>query len=231
MATPRLVVFDLDGTLVDTLDDLTACANRLLVRLGRGRRALATGEVRPMVGDGVPALVRRVLAWAGPADVDEAAAIRSFAGDYEERAAEASRAYPDAVETLSLLRNGGWRLAVCTNKPEVAARHLLAALGLAQFLDAVGGGDSFAARKPDPAHLLGTIARAGGDPARTVMVGDHRNDIAAANGAGVASIFAGWGFGPADMAAGSDARAEALPQIPALARSLLDAAAWTAGTG
>nr|WP_321983779.1 HAD-IA family hydrolase [uncultured Lichenicoccus sp.] len=175
-----------------------------------------------MVGDGVPALVRRVLARADVAGVDASAAIGRFTADYEQRAAEASRAYPDAHETLAWLRAQGWRLAVCTNKPERAARHLLAELGLARALDAIGGGDSFATRKPDPAHLLGTIARAGGDPAHSVMVGDHRNDIAAANGAGVVSIFAGWGFGGAAMASGSDARAEGLAQIPALAGALLD---------
>ncbi len=220
MSPPPLVVFDLDGTLVDTLEDLTACANRLLAGLGQ-TRPVAAADIRPMVGDGVPALVHRVLAWAGLADADAAAAIIRFTEDYEQRTAEASRAYPDALETLALLRDAGWRLAVCTNKPEAAARHLLAALRLAPLLDAIGGGDSFAARKPDPAHLLGTIARAGGEAARSVMVGDHRNDIAAAHGAGVASIFAEWGFGSADMASGSDARADALPQIPALAQGLL----------
>ncbi|TLU72566.1 HAD-IA family hydrolase [Lichenicoccus roseus] len=220
MTAPRLVVFDLDGTLVDTLDDLTACANRLLGRLGADRRLVA-GEVRPMVGDGVPALVRRVLRRAGLAEVDETAAIAGFATDYEQRAAEASRAYPGATETLDALRRDGWRLAVCTNKPEAAARHLLTALGMADYLDAIGGGDSFPARKPDPAHLLGTIEQAGGVPARSVMVGDHRNDIEAARGAGVASIFAGWGFGSEAMAQGSRARAGALPEIPALAAAMI----------
>ncbi len=214
-------MFDLDGTLVDTLDDLTACANRLLARLDRP--AVTVEEVRPMVGDGVPTLVRRVLAHSGlPADDPGVSrAIEDFARDYARNAAHASRSFPGVPETLARLHRDGWHLAVCTNKPEQAARVLLDALGLAPYLAAIGGGDSFATRKPDPGHLLGTIRAAGGDPARAVLVGDHANDVAAGVGGGVPCIFALWGYGPPAMAAGCAASAETIEQVPELAAKLL----------
>ena len=218
MYQDRLIVFDLDGTLVDTIDDLTATANRLLA--AHDRPPLAADAVRPMVGDGIAALVSRVLAYAGVA-TDAAAATSTFGADYEANAAAQSRLFPGVAATLLHLRRSGWSLAVCTNKPAAAARTLLAALEIAPLLAAVGGGDSFPARKPDPAHLLGTIAHAGATPSRAIMVGDHANDVAAARGAGVACIFALWGYGPSTMAAGSDARAETIVEVPALAGSLL----------
>ena len=218
MYQDRLIVFDLDGTLVDTLDDLTASANRLLA--AHERPPLAADRVRPMVGDGIAALVRRVLADAG-VETDEQAATAAFGADYEANAAVRSRLFPGVAATLLHLRRSGWSLAVCTNKPEAAARSLLATLDIAPLLAAVGGGDSFALRKPDPGHLLGTIARAGAAPSRAVMVGDHANDVMAARAAGVASIFALWGYGRPDMAAGADACAAGIAEIPELAGSLL----------
>jgi phosphoglycolate phosphatase len=118
-------------------------------------------------------------------------------------------------EFLRHVDEAGWRLAICTNKPEAAARALLESLGLMKFLCAVGGGDSFPVRKPDPAHLLATLREAGGDPAAAIMVGDHANDVAAARGAGVKSVFVTWGYGPAAMAEGADAVAHDLTELQA----------------
>jgi phosphoglycolate phosphatase len=106
------------------------------------------------------------------------------------------------------LRYAGWQLAVCTNKPEAAARVLLAGLGLDGHFSALGGGDSFPMRKPDPGHLRATLAAAGAAPEDAVMIGDHRNDIEAAHGAGVRAIFAGWGYGPHSMAGGAPIAAD-----------------------
>ncbi len=213
-----LIVFDLDGTLVDTIDDLAASANRLLA--AHGHAPVDASTVRPMVGDGVAALVRRVLAHAGLA-IDAAAATAAFAADYEGHAAEASRPFPGVVETLHRLRQGGWRLAVCTNKPAAAAARLLTALELAPLLAAIGGGDSFATRKPDPGHLLDTIRAAGGVPQRALLVGDHANDVLAARAASVPCIFARWGYGSPSMSAGCAAIADRVGQVPALASALL----------
>ena len=119
------------------------------------------------------------------------------------------------------MRGDGWRLAVCTNKPEGPARAMLQALDLAEYLDAIGGGDSFPVRKPDPAHLLATIAACGGERGASVMVGDHRNDVQAASGAGIPCIFAMWGYGPEAMSEGAQAKALTFADVPAVAAALL----------
>jgi phosphoglycolate phosphatase len=102
------------------------------------------------------------------------------------------------------------------------ARDLLAALGLLDLFAAIGGGDSYPVRKPDPAHLLATLAQAGGIASRAIMVGDHHNDVAAAAGAGMPAIFAAWGYGPASAGAHAAATAQSFADIPALAMALLD---------
>lgn len=212
-----IVVFDLDGTLVDTLPDLAGAVNRHLA--GRGLAPLAAAAVAAMVGDGVRVLLTRALAARGAAP-DEAAFAR-FAADYAAHADDASRLFPGAAETLGALAGSGWALAVCTNKPLAPARALLAALGVLDRFAAVGAGDSFAARKPDPRHLAATIAAAGGDRAPgAVMVGDHANDIAAARGLGIPAIFAAWGYGAPAMAEGAAAIARSFAEVPALARRL-----------
>jgi len=216
---PPTLLLDLDGTLVDTVPDLAAALNRLLA--ARGLAPLPLPEVASMVGDGVAKLVERGMAARGA--TADAEAVAAYSADYGAHAAIASRAYPQVPEMLRGLRDEGWRLAVCTNKPEAAARALLTSLGLAPLFTAVGGGDSFPVRKPDPAHLLATLVAAGGDPGRAVMAGDHANDVAAARGAGVPCIFAAWGYGPSAMAEGAAAVARDVVEMAAMARRLLSA--------
>lgn len=215
----RTLVLDLDGTLVNSVPDLLASLNRVMAV--RGLAPFGAAEVTAMVGDGAAVLVQRAM--AAREREASAADIEGFLGDYGAHAAVELRAFPGVADTLPVLRAAGWRLAVCTNKPEGPARSLLDALSLLSFFDAVGGGDSFPVRKPDPAHLLATIARAGGDPAASVMVGDHHNDVRAARGAGVPCVFALWGYGPVAMAEGAAARAERFAELPALVGSLLEA--------
>lgn len=212
----RTLLLDLDGTLVDTVPDLAAALNRLMI--ARGLAELSREQVTAMVGDGVAVLVTR--AFAAYDRRPDATAIADFAADYGANAAVESRLYPDVLSVLTAMGRDGWRLAVCTNKPERAACDLLQAVGLLPLLCAVGGGDSFPVRKPNPAHLLATLARADGKPQRALMVGDHHNDVVAASGAGVPSIFAAWGYGPADMAAGSTAVAQDITQAAAIANRL-----------
>lgn len=212
-----LALFDLDGTLVDSAPDIHAALDRLMVRLGLA--PFDRPEVVAMIGDGVRVLVERALAARGrPFD---AAALASFSADYTARAAEATAPFPGIAAALDALEAAGWRLAVCTNKPAAATAALLGALGLAGRFAAVGGGDSFPTRKPDPAHVLATVALAGGRPARAVMIGDHRNDVLAATGAGLPCVFAGWGYGTAAMAAGAAAVAARPAELPGMLAGLL----------
>jgi phosphoglycolate phosphatase len=172
-----------------------------------------------MIGDGVEALVNRAL--AARALPPDAAVLAAFHDDYEQHFADATRPYPAVEATLRGMAAEGWRMAVCTNKPEHVARTLLNSLGLLDLFAAVGGGDSFPVRKPNPAHLLATLGAAGGDPTAAVMVGDHANDVKAAGGAGVPCIFALWGYGPAAMAQGAVATAEAMTEVPGIAARLV----------
>ena len=216
--TPRrTLVLDLDGTLVDTLPDLRASLNRLMA--AHRLEEFPASEVASFIGDGAGVLVRRAMA-ARSRDAEQAD-FDAFLADYSAHAADESVLFPGVADGLERALSDGWRLAVCTNKPEVPARSLLGALGIAQFFAAIGGGDSFPSRKPDPAHLLATIAAAAGEPGASVMVGDHRNDILAATSAAVPAIFANWGYGSPDMAEGAAAQAASFSEILALADELL----------
>lgn len=215
----RTLLLDLDGTLVDTVPDIAAALNRLME--SRSLPPFTGPQVAAMVGDGVAALVTKAFAAHGQqADAD---AVAAFSADYGRNVAIHSRLFPGVIGALHDLTRCGWTLAVCTNKPERAARALLEALDILPLLRAVGGGDSFPARKPDPAHLLGTLARVGGDPSRALMLGDHHNDISAAAGAGVKCVFALWGYGGAAQADGAVAVARDMPEAVEAANRLLPA--------
>ncbi len=205
--------------MIDTVPDLAAALNRLMA--ARGLPPFSLPETMAMVGDGVAKLVERASAArgrpAGPGD------IADYTADYAAHAIVDSRPFPGVVETLHALHADGWRLALCTNKPEAPARALLAAFALDGLFAAVGGGDSYPMRKPDPLHMLATLEAAGGTPGSAVHVGDHANDVRAANGAGLPCIFAAWGYGPPVMADGAAAIAQGFPEVPGLATALLAA--------
>ena len=213
----RFLVFDLDGTLMDTGPDLAAAVNRLMV--SRGLAEFSVSEVTRMVGDGVRVLIERAFAAHGR--TPDATAQQEYTADYSAHATAGTLLYPGVVPALDTLIAHNWRLAVCTNKPEAASRTLLAALGIADRFAAIGGGDSFAVHKPDPAHLRETLRAAGGVPERALMAGDGRNDIAAAAGLGMGCIFAAWGYGQPGWTKGAAAIAENFGEIPALAERLL----------
>jgi phosphoglycolate phosphatase len=216
---PRTLLLDLDGTLVDSVPDLQAALNRLLAT--RRLAPLSRAEVASMVGDGVAPLVERAFAARGA--TADSVAVAAFLADYGAHAASATRPYPAVERTLRGMAADGWRFAVCTNKPEAVARALLSALGLADLFAAIGGGDSFPTRKPDPAHLLATLRAADGRPDRAVAVGDHANDVLAANGAGLPCIFAGWGYGQVSAAAHAAAIANGFGEVRPIADRLLPA--------
>lgn len=204
------VVFDLDGTLIDSEPDLRAALNRVLA--GEGLPALQAEAVRNMIGDGAKMLVERGFAARGR--VAEPENLAAFLTDYEANAVVETVAYPGIEQALAALQAAGHRLAVCTNKPNAAALAVLDALGLAGYFGAVIGGDSTPHRKPDPRHLAAALHALGA--AEAVMVGDHENDMAAARGLNIPGIFAAWGYGHA----ASPLVAKSASELPAIVAGL-----------
>ena len=191
---PPIAVFDLDGTLADTAPDLIGTLNRILDEEGLPHVKLEDG--RELIGAGARALISRGFEEAGlelaPARLDEL--FRRFLVIYGEHLADHSALYPQVGEALDALEARGFALAVCTNKVESHSRRLLDALGLGGRFKAICGRDSFAWFKPDPRHLTLTIEQAGGDPARAVMIGDSRTDIATAKAAAIPVVAVTFGY-------------------------------------
>jgi phosphoglycolate phosphatase len=190
--THFLCVFDLDGTLVDSVPDLTNALNEVLRE--RGYAPLARMDVAPMVGDGVPTLVARAFAARGGDAAEAAEALPRYTLIYEANATVLTRPYPGVRETLEELRGRGYRTALCTNKPQQATMAVLDGLELTALFDGIAGGDRYPVRKPDPGHLLGLIGELGGSPGRAVMIGDSENDAAVAHAATVPLVMMRYGY-------------------------------------
>lgn len=190
------LVFDLDGTLVDTAADLVATLNVVLRR--EGLAAVPFADARAMVGHGARVLIERGLAANAaprtPAEVDRLFA--DYIAHYSAHIADASRPFPGVTDALDHFAAEGWSLAVCTNKTEALSVQLLEALGLAGRFQAICGADTFAARKPDPLALIETIRRTGGTPEAAVMVGDSKTDIDTALAAAVPVVAVDFGYTP-----------------------------------
>jgi phosphoglycolate phosphatase len=186
-----LIVFDLDGTLIDSQRDLADAANALI--LERGGTPLTVEEIAAMVGEGAGVLIRRVIRAAHIGD-DVESALRRFLELYDERLLATTRLYDGMPETLEALASEA-PLAVLTNKPQQATERILQGLGIATTFRWVIGGDSRFGRKPDPAGLRHLMAEAGAAPARTMMVGDSAIDLATARAAGTRICLARYGFG------------------------------------
>jgi phosphoglycolate phosphatase len=187
-----LLVFDLDGTLVDSVMDLRAALNEMLRE--RGHRALSPAEVKHMIGDGVPTLVARALAASGADPAEASMALPRFLEIYEANPTQLSRPYPGVLETLTTLRRRGYRTAVCTNKPQQATLAVMQGLDLLPLFDGIAGGDRFLVRKPHPGHLLQLIAELGARPGASAMIGDNENDAAAARSAAVPLVLMRYGY-------------------------------------
>ncbi len=215
MTGTRHLIFDLDGTLVDSAPDLAAALNGLLGELGKP--PLAENTVRAMVGDGAGVLVQRGLAASGLGDADQPSALKRFLALYRDCLIDKTRAYPAVEETLEQLMAAGHRLGVCTNKPYDPTQRILKALQLDRFFGAVIGGDSLPQRKPDPEPLLAAIEQLGGTAKSAVMIGDSANDVLCARAARVTAILIPSDYGnPAEDADVKLARFGELPA--ALAR-------------
>jgi phosphoglycolate phosphatase len=194
MISARTVVFDLDGTLVDTAPDLINALNYVLDR--EGLPPVPVHAARTMIGAGARRLIERGLELEGRAvaleDLDRL--TRDFIDYYADHIADTSRPFEGLEDALDDLAARGYRFAVCTNKLEWLSKLLLDRLGLSTRFSAICGADTFGIAKPDPAILRQTVARAGGEMASTVMVGDAGPDIGVARRAGVPVIGVEFGY-------------------------------------
>ncbi|ACL64589.1 phosphoglycolate phosphatase [Anaeromyxobacter dehalogenans 2CP-1] len=182
---PRLAILDLDGTLVDSLDDLAASVNHALATVGLPPRT--TDEIRGFVGEGARVLLERAL---GPHAERLEPALAAWRAHYEVHCLDATRTYPGLAAALA---GAGRTLAVHTNKPGAMARRILDGLGLLGRFAVVVGGDE-APRKPDPEGVRIIQSRVGATDAETVFVGDSPVDVATARAAGVQMVAVGWGL-------------------------------------
>lgn len=211
------VLFDLDGTLVDSAEDLRAALNDVLWRLSL--RAIEPSEIVAMIGDGVPKLIERGLAAAGGDPTQAPALLGDFLRLYEANPAQRTRCYPTVRETLTELRRRHCRLAVVTNKPAVVTHKVLRDVGLSDLVEVVIGGDTLPQRKPHPAPLREAARQLALDIADLVMVGDNIHDIEAAHAAGILSIAVTYGYHHRPPSTfGADCLVDRLDQLLSLIR-------------
>lgn len=192
---PTAVIFDLDGTLIDSAPDLHSALNRLLE--GEGRRPLDLREVVLMIGDGIAKLVERGYQATGdiPEDRTLKKRVEDFSSDYEKRATELTVVFPGVHAALDELASHQVDMGICTNKPQAATLEVLKHFGLDKYFKAVVGGDQLGGvRKPDARHLMAALDQLDLAPNDAVMVGDSPNDIAVATNAGVRSIAVSFGY-------------------------------------
>ncbi|WP_200627312.1 phosphoglycolate phosphatase [Pseudomonas sp. LAM2023] len=192
---PRLVMFDLDGTLIDSVPDLAAAVDRMLLELGRPPAGLAA--VRHWVGNGAQVLVRRALAGdIEHAAVDDALAEKALAlfMDAYAESHELTVVYPGVQDTLRWLHKRGVEMALITNKPERFVGPLLDQMKIGKYFRWIIGGDTLPQKKPDPAALLFVMQMAGVTPQQSLFVGDSRSDVLAAKAAGVQCVGLSYGY-------------------------------------
>ncbi|MEH6403950.1 MAG: phosphoglycolate phosphatase [Sneathiella sp.] len=191
---PMRLLFDLDGTLLDTAPDLHATLNHCLK--AAGRPTVTLDSVKHMVGQGAVALLERGLTATGgmpPAEHFEEL-VKLFFDYYEKHLTDYCYPYDGLMELLPALKDQGCEMAVCTNKPVAFAKTIINGLDLDTFFPVVTGGDSFEVRKPDPGHILKTLDLMHMKSGPAVMIGDTHNDIDAANAAGITSIAVSFGY-------------------------------------
>lgn len=195
----RLIIFDLDGTLVDSAPDLIGSLNATLAL--EGIAPVPVEKARDLVGAGVKALLERGLALAGRtvSDARFQELFDAFFAHYAEHIAVETRPYPGLIDALTALKAEGWRFAICTNKLEALSVKLVAELELTDWFAANCGGDTFDFRKPDGRHLTET-ARVAGGAQTIIMVGDSAADVNAARNAGIPVIGVPFGYTPVPMA-------------------------------
>lgn len=194
MTTPPTLVFDLDGTLIDTAPDLLASLDHSLLHGGLGPSDRLA--MRRYAGQGARAMIQQAfVAQRRTLETDRLDALLTvFLDHYRDGIPGLSVPYPGARAAVERFEAAGWRLAICTNKYEEFALKLIAGLDLRRHFHAICGADTFGFRKPDPRHLTETIRVAGGSPERAIMVGDTRTDIDTAKAAGIPVVAVDFGY-------------------------------------
>ncbi|MDR3514336.1 MAG: phosphoglycolate phosphatase [Azospirillaceae bacterium] len=222
LASPLVaVVFDLDGTLIDSVSDIGTATNLLLAR--HGRTPLPIERYRDLVGDGSGKLLQYAFAATGAPLPKEQLndVLDEFLIDYARVPALPACLYPGVVETLDALARAGIRLGVCTNKPERISHKVLAEIGLTGYFGAVCGGDTLTVRKPDPATLRHVLTQLDAPAGAAVMVGDSGNDVALARAAGVAVVAVSYGYPRMPVARlGADQLIDNFAELPRALESL-----------
>ncbi|AXI51485.1 MAG: haloacid dehalogenase [Roseobacter sp.] len=221
----KTVVFDLDGTLADTSGDLIAAANACFRDMGEGDVLDAKTDAGTALKGG-RAMLRLGMERLGRAD-DAETIDRYYPMLLEAYGREIDThtvLYPGAMEAVEALKAAGYRVAICTNKPEGLAHTLLTKLGVRDAFGAMVGADTLAIRKPDPEHLFETARRAGGDPALCLLVGDTNTDRETARAAGVPCVLVSFGPSGDDMAAlGPEALLDHYDDLPDIVTRLIGA--------
>lgn len=195
-ANVRALIFDLDGTLIDSKNDLIQSVNVMLGELGR--RELAAETISGYIGHGAPKLVARALG-EGSSEEEKQRALEFFLNHYEMHKLDTTRAYPGVPEALAELRN--LPMAVLTNKPVRISVRILDGLGLAKYFRAVYGGNSFATKKPDPLGARTILQEMQTEPREAMMIGDSDVDVQTARNAGTIAAVVNYGFGVHDKRA------------------------------
>lgn len=202
-------LFDLDGTLVDSVADLATAVNLLRAELSLPPLGIPT--VRGYVGDGATFLVKRSL----PDGFFSDTRLQRFLALYAEHLLETTQVYPGIREFLDERKAGGARMAVVTNKPHRLSTRLLTGLALNDYFPVVVGGDSLSQKKPDPLPILFALEQLGASSERAILIGDHHTDLAAGRAAGIYTCFCSWGIGH-DGGLPHDFRAASPHDLPAL---------------
>ena len=190
----KTVVFDLDGTLIDTASDIKAALDASTAPLGL--KPLESSIVKLFVGKGSKFLIQKMFQMATrvPTEAELNDALQRFLRHYECNIAKSSQPFPGIIECLEWLLKNDFRIAVCTNKPEHLATKLLQDLNLLFYFHALTGGDTLGVQKPDPIHLEHTIQLAGGNQSHALMIGDSTTDVQVARNSRVPIIVVGWGY-------------------------------------
>jgi phosphoglycolate phosphatase len=215
----QAAILDLDGTLVDTLGDFTAALNAAFAELQLPR--IGSEAVARLIGQGSEHLIRQALVQVGAPPVLYEAAWQHYQRAYRALNGNGAVVYPGVEQGIAALGRAGLRLACLTNKPGEFARDLLAAKGLAGAFELVFGGDEFERKKPDPLPLLRTCAALGTEPAATLMIGDSRNDAAAARAAGCPVLLVTYGYNHGEPVrhVDADAHLDSLAELASILRA------------